>query len=97
METTDLSEEEIFRGIGIFLAGDRYDIRYSVKECARESAKPAKRAKARLKRIARYLLSWLLKEESPFGVSKVYCIFALAKQAQALCDKKWQVASWHTR
>ena len=44
-------------GIGIFLSGDRYDIRYNVKECARESAKPTKRAKARLKRIARYLVS----------------------------------------
>ena len=38
--------------------------------------------------IARYLLSWLLKEEAPFGISKTYCIFALAKQSKALGANK---------
>ena len=38
--------------------------------------------------ISRYLLSWLLRDEAPFGISKTYCIFALAKQAKALQANK---------
>merc|ERR1719446_617848 len=38
--------------------------------------------------ISRFLLSNLLKEEAPFGISKTYCIFALAKQAKALGANK---------
>jgi len=38
--------------------------------------------------ISRFLLSWLLKEPAPFGVSKAYCIFALAKQAKTLGANK---------
>jgi len=34
--------------------------------------------------IARTLLAQLLREAAPFGVSKAYCLFALAKQAKAL-------------
>ena len=39
------------------MAGDRYDIKYSAKEVARESNRPTKRARAKLKRLARYLVS----------------------------------------
>ena len=38
--------------------------------------------------IARYLLSWLLRDEAPFGISKTYCLFALAKQAKSLRANK---------
>ena len=38
--------------------------------------------------ISRYLLSWLLRDDAPFGVSKTYCIFAMAKQAKALQANK---------
>lgn len=42
---------------------------------------------------ARYLLSWLLRAEAPFGISKTYCLFALAKQARALgADKLARLA-----
>lgn len=34
--------------------------------------------------ISRFLLSWLLKDEAPYGISKAYCIFAMAKQAKTL-------------
>ena len=38
--------------------------------------------------IARYLLSWLLRDEAPFGISKTYCLFALAKQSKSLRANK---------
>jgi hypothetical protein len=38
--------------------------------------------------IARYLLSWLLRDEAPFGISKTYCLFALAKQSKTLRANK---------
>ena len=41
----------------IYLSVDRYDIQYAVKECRQEAAKPTKRAQARLKRVARYLMT----------------------------------------
>ena len=44
-------------GIAQYLAQDRYDIQFAVKECRREAATPTERAKARLKRVARYLVS----------------------------------------
>ena len=37
---------------------------------------------------SRFLLSSLLKEESPYGLSKAYCLFALAKQSKALGANK---------
>ena len=38
--------------------------------------------------IARYLLAGLLRAEAPFGISKTYCLFALAKQSKALRANK---------
>jgi len=38
--------------------------------------------------ISRFLLSWLLKDEAPYGLSKAYCIFAMAKQAKTLGANK---------
>jgi len=38
--------------------------------------------------ISRFLLSWPLKDEAPYGVSKAYCIFAMAKQAKTLGANK---------
>jgi len=38
--------------------------------------------------ISRTLLSQLLRDAAPFGVSKAYCLFALAKQAKALGANK---------
>lgn len=38
--------------------------------------------------IARYLLAWLLRDEAPFGISKTYCLFALAKQSKTLSANK---------
>ena len=34
--------------------------------------------------ISRFLLNDLFKEQAPFGISKVYAMFALAKQAKTL-------------
>jgi len=43
--------------------------------------------------ISRYLLAWLMKEEAPHGISKTYCLFALAKQARVLgADKLARLA-----
>lgn len=39
------------------MASERYDLQYAVKEVRREVSAPNKRAQARLKRIARYLVS----------------------------------------
>jgi len=38
--------------------------------------------------ISRFLLSWLIKDEAPYGISKAYCIFAMAKQAKTLGANK---------
>jgi intraflagellar transport protein 122 len=38
--------------------------------------------------IARTLLAQLLREAAPYGISKAYCLFALAKQAKALGANK---------
>lgn len=38
--------------------------------------------------ISRFLLSSLLKDEAPYGISKTFCIFAMAKQAKILKANK---------
>lgn len=42
-------------GLAQYMAGDRYDIKYSVKEVLREGDTPTNRTRRRLKRLARYL------------------------------------------
>lgn len=44
-------------GIGQYVSSERFDLQYCIKEIRREAGTPTKRAQARLKRVARYLVS----------------------------------------
>ena len=58
-ESMNTEDATLYRGIAAranFLAQDRCDIQYSVKECTRRMATPMKGDWALLKRLARYLL-----------------------------------------
>jgi len=55
----DHERKKIFRSTcmrACYLSMDRFDIQYTVKECAREMHNPTERGWARLKRLARYLV-----------------------------------------
>ena len=61
MDLTDVEPEDVrvYRSAvmrGNFLAEDRYDIKYTVKELARDMQKPTVRSWTRLKHLGRYLL-----------------------------------------
>ena len=81
LEPLEGSEATNFRGIAArcnYLAVDRPEILFSVKECCREMSKPTARSIRRLKRVGRYLKQvpravWEFEWQSQQSVVDIYC------------------------